>query len=189
MCYDVDFNSVWTSSPYCLWKGLLKQDFLDIYLTTFSESIFSQTQKLWGSSFFSKYSKFNLNFKNAGKNSEKGLFFLDNCVWIGIVKFSLLTAGYILSAANVLRRSSKISHVNKRDFFDYKFPASNQLIWSMFYDAEFHSVWACLPYCLSKGFLKQEFLDIYLTTFSESVTSEIQKLSGSSFFKNVQNLI
>ena len=35
---------------------------------------------------------------------------------------------------------------------------------------------------LSKGSLKCDFLDIYLTTFLEPVISEIQKLEGSSSF-------
>ena len=36
-----------------------------LYLTTFSESVISEIQKQWGSSFISKLSKFNLDFKNA----------------------------------------------------------------------------------------------------------------------------
>ena len=49
-------------------------DFLDIYRSTFSEPIISETQKLWGSSFFSKYSKFKLDFKNWARNWEKVYF-------------------------------------------------------------------------------------------------------------------
>ena len=52
-------------------KAPLKQDFLDIDVTTFWEFVISAIQKLWGSSFFSKYLKFNLDFKNVGKNLEK----------------------------------------------------------------------------------------------------------------------
>ena len=36
-----DFNSVWAPLPYCFMKAPVKQDFLDIYLTTFSESVIS----------------------------------------------------------------------------------------------------------------------------------------------------
>ena len=75
-------------------KGPLKRDFLDICLITFSESVISEIQNLWGSSFFSKYSKFKLNFKNVEKNCEKIFCFWDNCFWIGIVKLSLLRRGY-----------------------------------------------------------------------------------------------
>ena len=129
MCYDADVNSVWACLPYCLPKGLVKQIFLDIYLTTFSESVISEIQKLWGSSFFSKYSKFDVNFKIATKNWEKVFFSWDKCIWIGILNFSLLRAEYSSSVANVLRYSQKIWHVNKRNFFDYNFLASEQLIW------------------------------------------------------------
>ena len=153
----------------CLWKGLLKQDFLDIYLTTFSKSPISEIQNLWGSYFVSKYLKFNINFKNWSRVWAKVLCFWDNCIWIGIVKLSLLRTGYFSSAANVLRSSPKIWHVNKRDFFELNFLASHQ------------QLWARLPYCLSKDPLKRDFLDIYLATFSESVTSKIQNLWGSSF--------
>ena len=46
MCSDADFNSVWARLPCCLGKGPLKQDFFDIYLATFSESIISEIQNL-----------------------------------------------------------------------------------------------------------------------------------------------
>ena len=66
--------------------------------------VISEIQKLWGWSFFSKYSKFNLDFKNAGKNWEKKCFFWDNCIWIGIIKLSLLRTRYFSSVANVSPR-------------------------------------------------------------------------------------
>ena len=66
--------------------------------------------------FSSESSRFNLYFKNAAKNSEKVFYFIDNCIWIGIVKFSLLRKGYLSSASNVLTTSPYIWHVNNRDF-------------------------------------------------------------------------
>ena len=155
---------------------------LDVYLTTFSESVTSKIQNLWGSSVFSKYSKFTLDFKNAAKNSEKVFCFWDNCIWIGIVKLSLLRTGYFSSAANVLTSSPKICHVNKRDFFQLNFLPSDQWLWWRCCHADCNSAWARLPSCLSKGPLKLEFSIIYLTTFTEFVISEIQKLWGSSFY-------
>ena len=127
-CYDACFNSAWARLPCCLSEGPLKRAFLDIYLTTFSESVISEIQKLWGSYFFSKYSKFDLNSRNAGKIWEKVFCFWDNCIWIGIVKLSLLRTGYFSSAANVLTSSPKICHVNQRNFFEQNFPASDQWI-------------------------------------------------------------
>ena len=86
-------------------------------------------QKLWGSSFFSKYSKFDGHFKKDEKNWEKVSFIWDNCLWIGIVKLSLLRTGYWSSAANVLTSSPKILHVHKRDFFQVNWLGSDQGIW------------------------------------------------------------
>ena len=122
-------ESAWTRLRCYLSEVPLKQDSLDIYLTTFSESVTSKIQNLWGSSVFSKYSKFNLNFKNAAKNSEKVFCFWDNCIWIGIVKLSLWRTRYFSSATNVLKSSPKILHVNKRDFFQLKFLGSHRGIW------------------------------------------------------------
>ena len=139
-CCDGDFNSACARLPYCLSKHLLKPDSLDIYLNTFSESVISKIENLWVSSFLSQCSKFNLDFKNAAKNSEKNFRFWDNCIWIVIVKLSLLSTGYFSSAA---------------------------------------SAWSSFPYFLSKHPLKRDFLDIYVTTFSESVISEIQTLWAS----------
>ena len=78
---------------------------------------------------FSKRSKFQMDSKNAAKSSEKVFCFWENCIWIGIVKLSLLRTGYFSSAANVLTSSPKIWHVNKRDFFEQNFLASDKWIW------------------------------------------------------------
>ena len=79
--------------------------------------------------FCSKCLKFNIEFKNESETSEKVFSFWDNSIWIGIVKLSLLRTGYFSSAANVLRSSPKISHVNQRDFFRINCLGSDQLIW------------------------------------------------------------
>ena len=86
-------------------------------MTTFLESEISKIQNLWGSSFGLKCLKFKLDFENAGKSWGKVFCYLDNCIWIGIVKLSLLRTGYFSSAANVLTSSPKIWHANKRDVF------------------------------------------------------------------------
>ena len=120
-CCDADFKSVWTRLPCFLSKDHLKREFLGIFLTTFSESVISDLKIYETHLFFSKRSKFNLNFKNEAKNSEKASCFGDNCIWIGIVKLSLLRTSYLQSISNVLTSRPKIRHVNKRDPF--------QLIW------------------------------------------------------------
>ena len=78
--------------------------------------------------FFSKSSKFNLDFKKAAKNWEEAFCFSMNCIWIGVVKLSLLRTGYFSSAANVLTSSTKILHVNKREFFQLHWLGSDQWI-------------------------------------------------------------
>ena len=160
----------------------MKWDLLDIYLTTFSESVTSKIQNLWGSSFVSKCLKFNVDFKNAAKNWEKVFCFWDNCIWIGIVKLSLLRTGYFSSAANVLTSSPKTWHVKKQLFFEHNFVASDEWIWQRCCDADFNSLCARSSYCLSMHRLEWYILDVYLTTFSESVTLKIQNLWGLSFY-------
>ena len=128
-------------------------------------------------------SKFHLGFKIDARNEEKVFGFCVNCAWIGIVKLSLLRSGYFSSAANVLTSSPKIWYVNKGDSFQLNWIFSYQSIGQRFTDSDFNSASACLTCCLSKDILKQDFLDIYLTTFWESVISDIQNLWGSSFFK------
>ena len=54
------------------------------------QSVISETNKLWGSSSFSKYSKFYGDFGNAEKNQENIFWFWDNCIWIGSVRYSFL---------------------------------------------------------------------------------------------------
>ena len=112
-----DLANAWARLPCCLSKCSLERDFLDIYLTTFSESVISERQKLWGSSFSPKGSKFQADFKYAAKIWEQLFYLSDNCIWFGIVILSLLRTGYIPLVVNVLKNSPKIWHVNKRDFF------------------------------------------------------------------------
>ena len=132
--------------------------------------------------FISKILKFDINLKNSARNWAKVFCFWDNCIWIGIAKLSLLRTGYYSPAANVLRSSPKIWHSNKRDLLEHNFFASDQWIWQKSCDADFNSFWARSPYWLSKHLLKRNFLDIDVSTFSESITSTIRNLWGTPFF-------
>ena len=182
MCRDPDFRSSWARLPYCLSKHHLKRDFLDIYLTTFSKFVTSKKKIIWGSYFFSKSLKFNLDFKNAANYSEKVFCFWDNCIWLGIVKLSLWRTRWFSSTAIVFTSSPMILHLNNRSFFQLNFLGSDWWIWKRVCDGDFNSAWALLPYCVSKHPLKRDFLDINLNTFSESVTSKIKNIWFSSFF-------
>ena len=104
--------------------------------------------------FLSKCSKFRLDFKKARENSEKVSSFWDNCIWIGIVKLSLLRRGYFSPVGNVLNSGPKIWDVNNGNFFQLNWLESDQWIGQRCCDADFNSPWARLPYCLSKAFLK-----------------------------------
>ena len=48
-------------------------------------------------------------------------FFLDNCIWFGCGKFSLLRWDYLSSAVNVLINCPKISDITKRHMFMISF--------------------------------------------------------------------
>ena len=76
--------------------------------------------------FFFKYLKFIADLNNSAGNWAKDFFFWDYCVWIGIVKLSLLRRGFFSLAANVVRSSQKIWHVRKRDFFQLNWLCSDQ---------------------------------------------------------------
>ena len=118
-------------------EGLSKLRLLTHLYAYVFESLDSERQNLWGSYFFSKYPKFKLDFKNAAKNFKNVFCFWDDCIWIGIVKLSLLTTGYFSSAANVLTSSPKILHINKRDFFQFNGLGKDQIIWKRSCDADF----------------------------------------------------
>ena len=79
---------VWVRLPCCLLKSPLKLDFLDNYLTTYSESVNAEIQNLSGSSFFSNCSKFNLNFKKAAKIQKK--FFVSEIIASELVSLNCL---------------------------------------------------------------------------------------------------
>ena len=107
------------------------------------------------------------------ENWENLLFFFqDHSIWIVTIKLSLLRTGYFSSAGNVLTSRSSFFHVNKRDIFQLYCLFCDQSIWQRCCNVQFNSRWASLPCCLSKGPLKLDFLDIYLTKFSESIISE-----------------
>ena len=77
--------------------------------------------------FFSEISK--SAFQKFSQQFKKFFCFWDNCIWIGLIKLSLLRTGYFSSASNVLTSIPKIWHANKRDFVGHNFLASDQWIW------------------------------------------------------------
>ena len=89
--WHVDWLSVFRNSPSyrVVWRS-------------FSQSLISERDWLWSSSFFSKGLKFDVDSRNGIKNSENFFRFSDNCIWIGSCKFPKYWKGYLPSTLNVL---------------------------------------------------------------------------------------
>ena len=154
---------LWFTSQHCLgtFTMLLVKGFSQTGLFRhFSDYVFGvrnfEIRNSERAIFFFKMFKISshLDFKNAAKNSEKFFCFWDNCIWIGIVKLSLLRRGYFSPVGNVLNSGPKIWDVNNGNFFQLNWLESDQWIRQRCCDADFNSPWARLPYCLSKAFLK-----------------------------------
>ena len=87
-------NSVCARLPCCLLKCTVKHHLLDIYLTTFfGVRNFGNTLAM-AVTFFCKCQKLNLGSKIEEKYWENFFVFIDNCIWIGYVKYSLLRTEY-----------------------------------------------------------------------------------------------
>ena len=111
------FQQCWLPLTFCFTKGFMKRDFLEIWLTTFYVARnFGNTSAL-RMIFFSKCSKFNIDFKNAETNWENVFCFWDICIWIGCLKLSLLRREYLWSAVNMLTNILKTLHITERSFF------------------------------------------------------------------------
>ena len=88
-----DFLSEWSRNMTKILPCRFKQCFGPCNMLTVHKCsdtrVFRLLSKL-DSSFFSKYSKFYLDFANEEKNRENIFEFGDNCIWIGCVKHLLL---------------------------------------------------------------------------------------------------
>ena len=147
-------------------------------MTTVLESLISEIKNLWGS-FFCKIFNNLASFQKGAKIRENAFFFWDNCIWIGIVKLSLLRTGYFSSAANVLTSSSKTLHVNKREFFQLNWLDSHQWIWWRCSDADFKNAWNLFSGDFSKGLLNWE------TGFCRHLSDYVLGLGN---FKNTKSM-
>ena len=94
---------------------------------------------------------------------EKLFCFLDNCIWIGYQKFSILQRDYLSSADNVLPNIPIISDITKRDILELYFSHKDEKISLKCCLADFNSLWYPWACWISNGILKHGFLDIYLT--------------------------
>ena len=124
-CFLPDDNSVWAPLLCCLWKGLLKRHFLDIYLITFFGVPNLRNTSAMRVIFCLKIIKLNVDFRNSEKNWEKVFCFWDNSIWIGCVKLSLLRGEYLSSAVNVLTNSLNILNSSNIDLFQLNYVDSD----------------------------------------------------------------
>ena len=113
---------------------------------------------------FRKYSKLNLNFENAKENSENIFRFWDNCIWKCCCELSLIRREYLSSAVNGLKKCPKIFDIIQRGSFNLTCLCRDRLIWWRCCRSDFNNFSARLSCRLSKEPLKQDFLNIYLTT-------------------------
>ena len=104
-------------------------------------------------------------FQKWNKILTKIFSFLCNYIWNQSRKFSQFRRAYLSSTINVSTDTSQISQITKRDILKISFSQSDQKIWQKGSREDFTSVWNPLTSWLSKGILKQRFLESDLTKF------------------------
>ena len=118
-------------------QGVLKISFLDIWLTlSFAVSNFENTYPMWVI-FFSKCSKFDVDFRYPAKNWQNIFCFLDYCSWIGCGKFFLLQRESLSSAVDVITKTPRISDTS---IFQLNFSQRHEGIWLNCHGAVFQTV-------------------------------------------------
>ena len=75
---------------------------------------------------FSNCLNVDVEFRTIAKNSQTVFCFLDNCIWNGYGKLSLLQRRYLSSGVNILTNSLNISHITNRDIFKLNFLQRNE---------------------------------------------------------------
>ena len=100
----------------------MKQDFLDIYLTTFSGVRKLKNISAIKGIFFLEVFKIESKFRKCKrKKSRKISPCWDNCILKCCNKFPLFRREYLPSAVNGLTSSPKILHISQRDLFNPNF--------------------------------------------------------------------
>ena len=113
---------------------------------------------------FRKCWKFDVDLKNAHKNSEKVFCFCDKCISIVPIESFLLRREYLSSIVNDFTKSLKNLHLTKSVFFKLSYFQSDQWIWERCWRWKWSSFSARLPCCLSRRHRNWDFSDIYLRT-------------------------
>ena len=101
--------------------------------------------------FFSKYWKFDVEFRNAMKNGEKDFGFWDNIICICGTKFTLLWKEYLWLTVNVLKSCANISNITKSNFLQLSLFQINGTVVQTLCHAYLSSVWDPLTHWLPNG--------------------------------------
>ena len=138
---------------------------------------------------FSKMLKIWSTFqKNLEKNWQKCFCFLDDCLWIGSVKFSLLRKEYLSSVVNMLTDSPKILHITKRNFFQLNFFAVI-VDYNKAAVVQISAVFAEFPILLVAGSSETRLFRYLSRNVFRSPYFRKYIILRVIFFQNVQNLI
>ena len=100
------------------------------------QSITAEINQLWGSSFFPKSSKRDVDFANLEKNLEDILSLRDNCIWISCVKNTLLPRERILVIGNQYVMNNDDKSCGERERFSPN--ESQDYEWKLLYDSLKH---------------------------------------------------
>ena len=127
------------------------------FLTTFSEFLISELQKLWGSSFFTKVWNFSWNSKKQQKIEKK--FFISE-----IIASELWSLNCLYEEQDTFPRKPMCLEEVPRFFTQIRETFSNFIELVVIYesdkrwcDADLKSAWVRLPCCFSKDPLKRDF--------------------------------
>ena len=121
---------------------------------------------------------------------EKYFRFLDNRIWIGSHKFSQYWTGYLTSAVNVLRNILKIWLNSTGDIFQINFSQNDENTWQKRSHRDFGSIFDNLTCWVSKCFLKQRFLESFLTKiFTVCNFRNTLAMTIIFFVQNIWNLM
>ena len=92
------------------------------------QSKISKIYNLWGSSFFSKRSKHNLNFKNAVKHFENVFCVLDNCIWIDSIKIAPIEKRILVIDSQCVSKHCWDFAYNSERLYLFRLPTQRSII-------------------------------------------------------------
>ena len=107
-----------------------------------------QKNNLWGSSFFRRYSKLYLDLGNTEKNRKFFFRVLDNCIWIGCGKHSLLPRENTFHRVSICYQTVSRFQIllRQNSLSSFYFRVIKERIWQKYYRADLRSVlepWTC----------------------------------------------